>query len=113
MGRMVDGGGPASVSDEEKPDWVSGLADNLRFALRRDLAAKILSIDRLGEEEHAWMILSHPALVEVIPGEDEIKTALNAESELSSIINNQPTNTPPMDDLNRLTNTQEQQIESK
>ncbi len=99
----MDNLGPVDIQqDKVHPEWVQVKADQSQFVLRREIVDSILKIDRVDEQQHAWMLLSHPLLVEVLPGEDAIRAALNAETELSEIIGNPPTNTPPLDELNRL-----------
>ncbi len=99
----MDGVGPVEIQlDEAHPAWVRVKAEKSSFVLRREIADNILKIGRLGEQEQAWMLLSHPALVEVRPGEDAIRAALAAETELNGMINNPPTNTPSIEELNQL-----------
>jgi hypothetical protein len=99
----MDSLGPVTIKlDQENTDWVRVKADRSDFMLRREMADAILRVERLGEQDRVWMLLSHPALVKVMPAEDAVRVAQEAETELNEILNNPPTNSPSTEELDKL-----------
>ena len=87
---------------DRSPEVVEVRTSQERFALRRTIAESILRLDNMTPDDRLWMMVSYPGLIPLNPGEDAVELSAEAEQQLAEIINNPPTNTPSLEELNRL-----------
>ena len=86
---------------ERSPKVVEVQTEGKRFAIRRSVAERILTLDNLSQDDRLWMMVSYPGLVELLPGEDATEQSNLAEEQLAEMLT-PPTNKPPLEELDRL-----------
>ena len=99
--RTEDGNEVSVRRVERSPKVVELQTEGKRFAIRRSIAERVLSIGNLSADDRLWMMVSYPGLVELLPGEDAAEQSNLAEEQLAEMLT-PPTNKPPIEELNRL-----------
>jgi hypothetical protein len=101
--QLEDGETFAINAVDNNADFVKIKTGNETYSLRREIVDTILTTENLTTEERLLMIISFPSLASVPPGLSAAEQAMAAEQELSERLI-PPTETPPMDELERLRN---------
>ena len=98
----VEGFEPVAVSAaQDSSEFVEVKTGGETYALRREIVESIFKVDNLTTEERLWMMVSYPGLAAVGPGQVSSEQVSEAERKLKEMLV-PPTNTPPMEELERL-----------